>query len=59
MDALFRATVEAVEEALVNQLVASQTLVGADDSRVYGLPHDRLVSLLKKYNRYRLSAPSN
>jgi L-aminopeptidase/D-esterase-like protein len=53
MDALFRATVEAVEEALVNQLVASETMVGADDARVYGLPHDRLVSLLKKYNRYR------
>jgi hypothetical protein len=42
-------------EALVNQLVASQTLAGADDSRVYGLPHDRLVSLLKKYNRYRVA----
>ena len=52
MDALFRATVEAVEEALVNQLVASETMVGADGARVYGLPHDRLVSLLKKYNRY-------
>jgi len=59
MDALFRATVEAVEEALVNQLVASETMVGADDSRVYGLPHDRLVSLLKKYNRYHVTAPSN
>lgn len=56
MDALFRATVEAVEEALVNQLVASETMVGADNSRVYGLPHDRLVMLLKKYDRYRPDA---
>ena len=52
MDALFRACAEAVEESLINQLVASETMVGANDTKVYALPHDRLISILRKYNRY-------
>jgi len=53
MDPLFEAAVQAVEEALINQLVASTTLSGVDGATVYGLPHDRLVALLRTYNRYR------
>lgn len=53
MDNLFEATVQAVEEAIVNQLVASASMTGADDATVHGLPHDRLTALLKKYGRYR------
>ncbi len=52
MSLLFEATAEAVEEALVNQLVASETMTGVDGNIVHGLPLDRLVALLKKYNRY-------
>jgi L-aminopeptidase/D-esterase-like protein len=52
LDALFEATVQAVEEALVNQLVASETMTGVNGNTVYALPHDRLIELLKKYNRY-------
>ena len=48
---LFDATVFATEEAIVNALVAARTMVGRDNHRVEGLPHDRLREILKKYNR--------
>jgi L-aminopeptidase/D-esterase-like protein len=51
MNPLFEATVQATEEAIVNALVAAETMVGADDHRVVALPHDRLREALKKYNR--------
>jgi D-aminopeptidase len=51
MDALFEATVQATEEAVVNALVAAQTMAGADGHTVEALPHDRLREVLKKYNR--------
>jgi L-aminopeptidase/D-esterase-like protein len=52
---LFEATVEATEEAIVNALVAAETMTGISDHRVEALPHDKLVQLLRKYNR--LSTP--
>lgn len=48
----FEATVEATEEAIINALVAARSMTGADEHFAMALPHDRLVSLLKKYNRY-------
>jgi L-aminopeptidase/D-esterase-like protein len=51
MDALFTATVQATEEAIINALVAARTMVGRDDHRAVELPHDRLREVLKKYNR--------
>jgi L-aminopeptidase/D-esterase-like protein len=51
MDALFEATVQATEEAVVNALVAARTMTGADGHAVEALPHDRLREVLKKYNR--------
>lgn len=54
MDGLFEATVQTVEEALINQLVASTTMIGVNNATVYGLPHDRLVALMKTYGRYRM-----
>jgi D-aminopeptidase len=51
MDALFEATVQATEEAVVNALVAAKTMTGADGHSVEALPHDRLREVLKKYNR--------
>jgi L-aminopeptidase/D-esterase-like protein len=49
---LFYGTAQAVEEAILNALVAAQTMVGMNGNTVYELPHDRVVELLKKYNRY-------
>jgi L-aminopeptidase/D-esterase-like protein len=51
MDPLFAATVQATEEAIVNAMIAAQTMVGADNHRVIALPHDRLRQVLKKYGR--------
>ncbi len=47
----FQATAEATEEAIINALVAAETMTGINDRRAIALPHDRLVALLKKYNR--------
>ena len=51
MDPLFEATVEATEEAIVNAMVAAQTMTGINNHRVDALPHDKLREVLKKYNR--------
>jgi len=51
MDPIFAATVQAVEEAIVNALVANQSMTGRDDHHVDALPHERVRELLKKYNR--------
>jgi D-aminopeptidase len=48
---LFRATVEATEEAIVNALVAGETTTGINGNTVHGIPHDRLRALMKKYMR--------
>src|SRR5262245_17711860 len=51
IDPLFSATIDATEEAVVNAMLAAQTMTGADGIRIYGLPGDRVVAALKKYNR--------
>ena len=51
LDPIFLATVQATEEAVVNAMVAADTMKGIDDHEVIGLPHDRLREVLKKYNR--------
>ena len=51
MDALFQATIEATEEAVVNAMVAAKTMTGVDGHTVEALPHDKLREALKKYNR--------
>ena len=48
ISALFGATVEATEEAIVNALVAAETMTGRDGRRIEALPHDRLTLLLKR-----------
>jgi L-aminopeptidase/D-esterase-like protein len=53
MNPLFDATVQATEEAIINALVAAETMVGRDDHKVIALPHDKLKEVLKKYNRLR------
>lgn len=51
MDGLFAATVQATEEAIINAMVAAETMTGIDDHKVIALPHERLREVLKKYNR--------
>lgn len=53
IDPLFRATIDATEEAVVNAMLAAETMTGADGIRAFGLPGDRVVAALKKYNRMK------
>ncbi|MFN0086495.1 MAG: P1 family peptidase [Blastocatellia bacterium] len=51
MNALFDATVQATEEAIVNTLVAAETMTGINDTKIQALPHDELRKVLEKYGR--------
>jgi L-aminopeptidase/D-esterase-like protein len=51
MDVLFSATIEATQEAIVNAMLAAETMTGADAVRVFALPHDRLREIMRRYNR--------
>ena len=51
LDPIFLATVQATEEAVVNAMVAAETMKGINDHKVIALPHNRLREVLKKYNR--------
>jgi D-aminopeptidase len=51
IEPLFAATVQATEEAVINAMVAAETMTGIENHKVIALPHDRLRAVLKKYNR--------
>ena len=48
---LFWATIESVEEAILNALVAAETLVGPDGVTAHALPHEALVDVMRRYGR--------
>jgi len=51
MTPLFEATVQAVEEAIINAMVAAETMEGINGNKAYALPHDLLIDILKKYKK--------
>jgi D-aminopeptidase len=51
IDNLFLAAVEATEEAIVNALVAAETMTGRDGITAHALPHDRLVEVMAAAGR--------
>ena len=51
LNPIFLATVQATEEAVVNAMVAAETMTGVNNHTVIALPHDRLREVLKKHNR--------
>ena len=51
MGALFLATAQAVEEAIVNAMVAAETMVGINGNTIHALPQERVVEILKEYKR--------
>lgn len=53
MNPLFDAVIQATEEAIINAMVASDTMTGVDGNTVYALPHDRVKQVLQKYNRFQ------
>lgn len=48
---LFKATAEVTEEAIINALINAKTMKGINDNLVYSLSHDRLIEIMKNYNR--------
>jgi L-aminopeptidase/D-esterase-like protein len=48
---LFTATVQATEAAIVNALLAAETMTGQGELRVFALPHDRLLAAMRKFGR--------
>ena len=54
VDGLFEATVLAVEEAIINALVAARTMTGVDGHRLVAIDHARLQQILAKYNRLEM-----
>jgi L-aminopeptidase/D-esterase-like protein len=53
MSPFFEATSEATEEAIINALLAAETMTGINGTKVYELPADRLMEIMKKYNRVK------
>jgi D-aminopeptidase len=51
IDPLFTATIEATEEAIIDSMIANETMVGRDGNRSIALPHDRLIDVMRKYGR--------
>lgn len=51
MNPLFLATVQATEEAIVNALVAAETMTGINGNTKHAIPHERLKELMKIYRR--------
>jgi len=50
---LFEAAASATEEAIVNAMIAAETMEGVNGNKVYAIPHDRLIQVMKKYNRIK------
>lgn len=48
---VFEATVQVVEEAIINAMIAAETMEGINGNKAYALPHDLLIETLKKYKR--------
>jgi L-aminopeptidase/D-esterase-like protein len=51
LNPIFEGTVQATEEAIVNALIAAESMTGIDGHKVVALPHERLKQVMKKYNR--------
>ncbi|WP_295666597.1 P1 family peptidase [uncultured Mucilaginibacter sp.] len=50
---LFEGTVQSVEEAIINAMVAADTMTGVNGNTTYALPHDKVMELLRKYGRVK------
>ncbi len=51
LDPIFRATVEATEEAIVNALFKAETMVGRDGNTRHALPLDQVERIMERYGR--------
>ncbi len=51
MNWFFQSTVQAVEEAIINAMIAAEDMEGINGNKAYSIPHDLLIETLRKYNR--------
>ena len=51
MNALYQATIEATEEAILNSMTTAVTTVGRNGNTIHAIPLDRLQAVMKKYSR--------
>jgi D-aminopeptidase len=51
LDALFNATVEAVEESVIDAMLVNDTMTGRDGNRSIALPHDEVLALMRASGR--------
>ena len=58
LDEIFLATVQATEEAIINALVAAETMTGRSGHSIPAIPHDRLRHLLEQHGRLEKKASS-
>ncbi len=57
LDPLFAAVIDATAEAILNALVAAETLTGRDGNTAHALPHDRLRAIMRRYGRLGDTSP--
>ncbi len=50
---LFEAAASATEESIVNAMIAAETMEGVNGNKVYAIPQDRLIAIMKKYGRIK------
>jgi D-aminopeptidase len=50
---LFLAVIEATEEAIINSLFAAKTMTGRDGNEIRSLPVERVIEIMKKYNKIK------
>ncbi len=48
IDAFYEAVIDAVEESILNAILASETMTGRNGNTVHGLPHDLLLDALSR-----------
>jgi D-aminopeptidase len=51
LNPLFYAVIESTEEAIVNALLAANTMTGRGGATAHALPHDELVDVMQRYRR--------
>jgi D-aminopeptidase len=51
MDGLFRAVVEATEEAVLDSMICNETMIGRNGNTSIALPHDQLLKVMQRYGR--------
>lgn len=52
IDPFYKAVIEAVEEAILNAMISAESMCGRNGNYVPAVPHDQIVSILRKYGRW-------